>query len=430
MQTRNSDHPGAASAFPDSVPNPNIAADSPVYPASNARGSASSPAGRQELSKVPQITGIRHWSSGDSSTVVFELEYPVEYEAHRLQHPERIYFDLRNTKLAADLAGKSIKVDDALLHRIRIAQPVVGMTRIVLETKIRSGFSVRLESNPYQLVVELRNIEENSNGVMNAFPEAAAVERKKLAIAFPPPIQKGSNLQSSSRRIRIVIDAGHGGWDLGTLGRGGLIEKNLVLEVAQRLGKLLEAGLSSEVILTRNADVYIPLEERTKIANQAEADLFISVHANYSSAPSARGVETYYTDVFFAADSNDSETGTSGIGTKRAETTPLSLVSLQKRTERSRRLASSVQRSLYSTLQGQNPGLRDRGIKQANFVVLERSAMPGILVEVSFVSSPADEQNLRNDGYREKIAAAVYQGIAHYLAATSSGEKIAATREP
>jgi N-acetylmuramoyl-L-alanine amidase len=225
-------------------------------------------------------------------------------------------------------------------------------------------------------------------------------------------------------KLRIVVDAGHGGWDLGTVGRRGLLEKDLVLEIAQRLGKLLESRLGAEVILTRNDDNYIPLDERAEMANHSQADLFVSVHANYSDLPSARGVETYYTNSFSAPNAKDLETRSGAASNKNPMTAMLSATDLHDRIEQSRRLAASVQRSLYGTLAADNPGLRDRGVKEASYVVLTETAMPGILAEVSFVSSPTDEQKLRSDGYREQIAEALYRGIARY-AASSRGVKVA-----
>jgi N-acetylmuramoyl-L-alanine amidase len=176
--------------------------------------------------------------------------------------------------------------------------------------------------------------------------------------------------------------------------------------------------------LTRKDDTYIPLDERAAIANQAQADLFVSVHANYSDLPSARGVETYYTNFFSSPNTTDLETRDDGSGNHAAVTATLSAADLHDRIEQSRRLAASVQHSLYGTLSLQNPGLRDRGVKEASYVVLTQTAMPGILAEVSFVSSPTDEQKLRSDGYREQIAEALYRGIARY-AATSRGVKMA-----
>jgi len=405
----------------------------PASPAVDATSDStetnSAPATPQELSKFPRVTGIRHWSSADSSTVVLDLEDQVQYEAHRLSGPDRIYFDLRDTQLAPELVGKSIEVGDTFVSRIRVAQPVAGMTRIVLQTKSDSTFSVSLEPNPYRLVVEVRKIGATPKGAINLFPNSGEAEKSKLAIVVPPPTKEDLQLRARVPKMRIVVDAGHGGWDLGTVGRRGLLEKDLVLEISQRLGKLLESRLGMEVIYTRPDDNYITLDERASIANQSQADLFVSVHANYSDLPSARGVETYYTNFFSAPGSKSKDVDTHATktvpGAKPPAMPALSPADLHERIEQSRRLATSVQHSLYGTLSAENPGLRDRGIKEAGFVVLTESAMPGILAEVSFVSSPTDEQKLRSDGYREQIAEALYRGIARYAAA-SHGVKVAA----
>jgi len=410
--------PGVAAAA-----NPTAANASPE-PISDNSAPDMSPATPQELSKFPRVTGIRHWSSADSSTVVLDLQDQVQYEAHRLAGPDRIYFDLRDTQLAPDLVGKSIEVGDTFVSRIRTAQPVAGVTRVVLQIKADSTFSVSLESNPYRLVVEVRKVGATPKGAVNLFPNAGEAEKSKLAIVVPPPTKEDLQLRTRVPKMRIVVDAGHGGWDLGTVGRRGLLEKDLVLEISQRLGKLLESRLGMEIIYTRPDDNYITLDERASIANQAQADLFVSVHANYSDLPSARGVETYYTNFFSAPGSKDVDTHASTSTAKPAVSATLSPAGLHERIEQSRRLAASVQRSLYGTLSAQNPGLRDRGIKEAGFVVLTESAMPGILAEVSFVSSPTDEQKLRSDGYREQIAEALYRGIARY-AASSHGVKVA-----
>jgi len=383
------------------------------------------PATPQELSKFPRVTAVRHWSSTDSSTVVLDLEDQVQYEPGHLTNPERFYFDLRDTQLAPGLEGKSFD-GDALLSRIRIAQPVSGMTRVVLEARPSANVSapqVSLERDPYRLVIQVSKHGTSPKGAVNLFPSAPEAEKAKLAIVVPPPTKEDLQLKAHVPKMRIVVDAGHGGWDLGTVGRRGLLEKDLVLEIAQRLGKLLESRLGAEVIYTREDDNYIPLDDRAVIANQVQADLFVSVHANYSDLPSARGVETYYTNFFSApgskelpANATPKEAAMRSMP-KNVATPTLTANELHDRIEQSRRLAASVQRSLYGTLSLQNPGLRDRGIKEAGFVVLTESAMPGILAEVSFVSSPTDEQKLRSDGYREQIAEALYRGIAKYAAA-------------
>jgi N-acetylmuramoyl-L-alanine amidase/putative methionine-R-sulfoxide reductase with GAF domain len=387
------------------------------------------PATPQELSKFPHITGVRHWSSGNSSTVVLDLEDQVQYEPGHLSNPERFYFDLRDTQLASGLQGKAFE-GDTLLSHIRVAQPVSGLTRVVLEAKNIGTLSppqVRLERDPYRLVIQVNKVGAAPKATGSLSSNAPEIEKNQMAIVVPPPTKQDLQLRRKVSKMRIVVDAGHGGWDLGTVGRDGLLEKDLVLEISERLGKLLESRLGAEVIYTRQDDNYIPLDQRAVTANTAQADLFISVHANYSDTPSARGIETYYTNLFSAPATQDlnnpagsREAASRSAAPRNLPILTLTPAELRERTEQSRRLALSVQRSLYGALSSQNHGLRDRGIKEAGFVVLTESAMPGILAEVSFVSSPTDEEKLRSDDYRERIAEALYKGVARY--ASSSKE--------
>jgi N-acetylmuramoyl-L-alanine amidase/putative methionine-R-sulfoxide reductase with GAF domain len=410
------DSKGSAAAIPDS----NQPENTPATP--------------QELLKFPHVTGVRHWSSGDSSTVVLDLEDQVQYEPGHLSNPERFYFDLRDTQLAPELLGKSYE-GDSLLNRIRVAQPVSGMTRVVLEARNSATVSapqVSLERDPYRLVIQVNKVGATPKSAVNLFPKSPEAEKNQMAIVVPPPGKEDLQWRAKVPKLRIVVDAGHGGWDLGTVGRRGLLEKDLVFEISERLGKLLESRLDAEVIYTRKDDNYIPLDQRAIIANTSQADLFISVHANYSDTPSARGVETYYTNLFSAPGTQDlsnpagpKEAAMRSAAPKNLPILTLTPAELRDRTDQSRQLALSVQRSLYGTLSAQNPGLRDRGIKEAGFVVLTESAMPGILAEVSFVSSPTDEQKLRSDGYRERIAEALYRGIARYATASAKGVKVA-----
>ena len=182
---------------------------------------------KKKLAVLPLVTSIRHWWSG-ASTVAVDLQDQVQYEAHRLTNPERIYVDLHDTALSSGLLGKTIDVGDELLVRVRIAQPMPGITRVVLETRGGSNFSVSLEPSPYRLVVEVRGVR---------FRSASASERKPVAPSpsaaantAPPLSASDQLLRAQTPKFRIVLDAGHGGWDLGTVGRQGLLEKDLVLE--------------------------------------------------------------------------------------------------------------------------------------------------------------------------------------------------------
>ena len=365
-----------------------------------------------KLAALPKITGVRHWSSSMGSTVVIDMEDQVPYEVHRLMSPERIYFDLHDTVLAPDLDGKTMDVGDASLSRVRVAQPVAGVTRIVLDTRNGSNFSVSMESSPYRLVVELRGSEKTLAANRMA-PNQSPAPLKSAPVAALALQTSGQPLPARTGKFRIVLDAGHGGWDLGTVGREGLLEKDLVLDVTQRLGKLLQARLGSEVMFTRTGDNYLPLDQRADFANQSQADLFVSIHANYSRSAAARGVETYYTNLFSAPGSKEVEKPDDGTFPKL---TPVSLSAggLHEKIEESRRLAASVQRSLYATLAASSPDIRNRGIKDSAFAVLTGTTMPSILTEISFVSSPTDEHNLQSATYRQQIAEALYKGIAGY----------------
>ena len=225
---------------------------------------------------------------------------------------------------------------------------------------------------------------------------------------------------------RIVVDAGHGGHDTGTIGPDGLMEKDLVLDVALRLGRLLETRLGADVIYTRDDDTFIPLETRTAIANEHQADLFISIHANSSSDPSARGIETYYLNFTSNPDALEVAARENAVSQKSIfELQDLvKKITLKDKIEESRELATDVQQSLYGGLATRHSTLRDRGVKKAPFVVLIGANMPSILAEISFVSNPTDEAKLETPEYREKIAESLYKGIAKY-AGGLSGVKVA-----
>ena len=392
---------------------PSVSSEAPLQPTDLPQEEAAAePTVPEKTGALPQVTGIRHWASAESSTVVIDLEDQVQYEAHRLAKPERIYFDLHDTRLVDALNAKIIEVGDPLLQRIRIAQPIPGVSRVVLEINGASNFSVSLEPNPYRLVVELRKIgakpqDRTQLDLFGPSNEAAAIQSAANA---PIPTSHESRASTIAPKLRLVLDAGHGGWDLGTVGRNGLLEKNLALDIVARLGKLAQNRLGAEVIYTRNGDDYVTLEKRAEIANLAHANLFMSVHANYSDFPSARGVETYYTNTYSSIRARtrdaDDEPALQNIDWTK--------VDIREKVHESRRLAVSVQHALYGALEAKTPGLRNRGVKKAEYVVLTGTSMPAILAEVSFVSSPTDENNLQSASYRQSIAEALYQGLARY----------------
>ena len=224
---------------------------------------------------------------------------------------------------------------------------------------------------------------------------------------------------------RIVIDAGHGGHDSGTLGVDGIQEKDVVLDVALRLGKMLHERLGAEIIYTRSDDTFIPLETRTAIANKAQADLFLSIHANSSPDASARGVETYYLNFTSQPDALEVAARENAVSDQSIHQLSdlVKKITLKDKIDESREFASDVEESLYGGLQSGNAGLKNRGVKKAPFVVLIGANMPSILAEISFVTNPRDASQLQRPEYRERVADSLYKGVAKY-ASGLSGVKV------
>jgi N-acetylmuramoyl-L-alanine amidase len=420
---------------PASVPGPEQHEGASSIP--NAE--VNSPGNRDAKRPLQQlVTGIWNVSSPDSSTVIIDLQGEVQYEAHRLSDPERIYFDLHGTSLAHGLFGKTIEVGDPMLARVRIAQPRKGVSRIVLETNGASDFSVSLQSNPYRLVVEIRKAVKADNSTASALHiDSGSFQNKDFtaetttqpaSIPAVPGRAGGKSerpLQTHVSKFRLVLDAGHGGWDLGTVGRKGLMEKDLVLDIVGRLGKLIQSRLGAEVIFTRQDDTYLPLEKRTEIANLAQADMFVSVHANYSEDSAARGAETYYTNTYSSVRAR-----TADANSAVAENINWNDVDIREKVQQSRRFAVAVQQAMHRALAAQIPGMRNRGVKKASYVVLTGTSMPAILAEVSFVSSPADEDKLKSSNYRQNIAEALYKGIAQYATTNHRVNLASASSKP
>jgi N-acetylmuramoyl-L-alanine amidase len=266
------------------------------------------------------------------------------------------------------------------------------------------------------------------SGQVGGHPHSTAVATVSGApIEAPPPTADGqtSLVRALGLKIgRIVIDAGHGGHDSGTLGAGGIQEKDVVLDVALRLGKLLHDRLGAEIVYTRADDTFIPLETRTAIANKAQADLFISVHANSSPEPSARGVEVYYLNFTSDPEAMTVASRENAVSTQSVHELSdlVKKIALKDKIEESKELASDVDASLYAGLAKGNEGLKDRGVKKAPFVVLIGANMPSILAEISFVTNPEDAAQLETPEYRERVAESLYGGVAKYAAGINGGK--------
>jgi len=511
---------------------------------------------------VAQVTGIRHWSTSTYTRVAIDLGDEVEYQAARVENPDRIFFDLHNSHLASELAGKSFAVtDDGFLTRIRAAQFSNDVTRVVLDVHEVAEYSAFLLPNPYRLIIDIHGkqgagnvippgnrkqetgnsdeitgnrqqraaslapvapvapapstVPSGSNGVTevsglppmpvtdgssafglssrktagnttvaqprvviptkpttaNPVPNTVTTHSSDTGVEFaavsdqpgkvvatsrptsqpivdrtppkskppvsaapveaPPPTADGETLvRALGLKIgRIVIDAGHGGHDSGTLGVGGIEEKDVVLDVALRLGKLLHDRLGAEIVYTRADDTFIPLETRTAIANKAQADLFISVHANSSQDSSARGVEVYYLNFTSDPDAMRVASRENAVSTQSVHELSdlVKKIALKDKIDESHELATDVDAGLYAGLAKGNDGLKNRGVKKAPFVVLIGANMPSILAEISFVTNPTDAEQLQRPQYRQRVAESLYNGVARY-AAGINGSKAGAPK--
>jgi N-acetylmuramoyl-L-alanine amidase len=424
--------------------------------------------------RVPFVKAIKTWNAENYTRVVVTLDDTVKYDVYHITHPDRIYFDLYKARIDNTLAHKTITVEDGLLKSVRVAQNKEGVVRIVLDVNGARDYSAYLVKNPYRLVIDVRSgppaqvaqregtdsatptaaasqkpaspasetvtVNANDSAAADAKPSAKTVAKAPLPMskknaadvaALRPPAQPKPNrdgTHSLTRALglkisRIVIDPGHGGHDTGTIGPHGLMEKDLCLDVALRLGRLIEQKLpGAEVIYTRKDDTFIPLEERTIIANEAKADLFISIHANSSPDHSARGVETYYLNFATSPDAMEVATRENALSQEPVHDLQdlIKKIARNDKIEESKELADDIQNSLSQRLQLVSHSERNRGVKKAPFIVLIGANMPSVLSEISFVSNPSDEKLLLKADQRQRIADGLYRGISSYLESLNS----------
>ncbi len=344
-----------------------------------------------------EIKDIRFISSDNHTRVVLELTGPVEHSEGRLKNPERFFIDLKGGVLGKALKGLT-DIGGApcpLLKALRAGQFAPDVARVVME--FEPGKVKRVE-------------------VSNDTPERLLID-----IYGDNPF-----------KFRVVIDAGHGGHDPGAVGRRGLKEKDVTLDIALRLKKLLEKDPRYEVVLTRSKDVFIDLGRRAEIANSRKADLFVSIHANANRKRDARGIETYllnWTDDEEAQRVAARENAITLRKMKEARSelgVILASLELQTKRDESVKLAHFIQGKVVSGVSERWRAV-DLGVKQALFYVLVGAKMPSVLVEVSFISNPKEEKLLRKTAYRKALAEGIAEGIEE-LVTTQPLEKVALSR--
>jgi N-acetylmuramoyl-L-alanine amidase len=430
-----------------------------------------------------QVTAVRSWSLAEATRVVIEVDGEFEFRAERAHNPERIFFDVKNSRPHID--GRrfySAVVDDKLVKKVRVAETQTGVTRVVLDLQGTADYSATQLANPNRLVVELRPKGQASTPAAGlqtrpfpptqervfdppvlvpspvsgavplpnsppAAPAAGPVMRPQTEtrpITEPPPqssriverVQSshaaklsgdapGSLTRALGLKIRrVVLDPGHGGHDEGTSGPNGLVEKDLVLDVALRLGKLIESRMDSEVIFTRSDDTFVPLERRTAIANEKKADLFLSIHANSSPYPRIGGVESYYLNFTNAKEALALASRENASSDKSVFELHdlIQKITLQDKAEESKEFAGNIQAALFPFAARYDPGIKNRGIKKAPFVVLIGASMPSVLAEIGFLTNAREEALLKKPEHRQRLAEALYRGVSRYAQSLSHFE--------
>ena len=442
------------------------------------------PLGAAPQSGLIQVTSLRHWSHPASTRIILETTGPFEFRSDRAVNPDRLFFDILNARpLIAGRRYALLQVDDRLVKRVRVAETNPGTTRVVFDLASPASFEVSRLEAPSRMVIELRPLATSGGHPAFIPPQFRS---PVTAIVFPgnapaiepnplPPISlpiaglplrstrtvaDASTPATSTKLIpatktaptavsprasenagrsmtralglkvnRIVIDAGHGGHDEGTSGPNGILEKDVVLDVALRLSKIVQSRMGADVVLTRSDDTFIPLSERTEIANQQKADLFLSIHANSSPAREVAGTETFFLN-FTNSATTMAVAARENAGSEKSVGELQDLVrkiTLNDKIAESETFAQAIETAIAGQAGRSNPAAKDRGVKRAPFVVLIGAGMPSVLAEIGFLTNAKDESNLGKPDYRQKIAEALYKGLSQYAQSLSHFEVTAKT---
>jgi len=345
-------------------------------------------------------------------TILFD-QLP-EFKANVLQQPDRLYIDLNQTFL--DPNKKAIEINDGFVKKIRAGQFDKNTARIVLDLSNAVAFNITQDNRLNQMYVDFSCSGHLPPGLEGAARLAANSASKKIELETEegealPPAESTLAQELGLKVNSIIIDAGHGGKDPGAVSPSGVQEKDITLHIAKQLASLLKQDRNVAVHLTRESDVYLPLEERTAFANQRHGDLFISIHANAHQFSDRNGIETYYLSLAKDEEARRVaafENTTAHISFSQLEST-LSDILKNCKTEESREFAELIQHHLI-----EGTTQNDRGVRQAGFVVLVGAEMPAILVEVGFLTNSRDEQLLTSESYCQSVARALYNGITAY----------------
>lgn len=456
-----------AAAAPRPQPSPPAAAPAPA-PVPTATSGASVPVDVSAAAPPPpvMIREITRSPLPDGMRITVEMDGESAFRAERLDAPRRVFFDLKGARPVPALQDATLTFGDDVVREVRLGRHPRNTTRIVFDMEGADSYSVFTLYNPFRLVIDFKarttsrsgspvNPALNGPDAVSPAPESAValvallpalpltppVPAKRVPEPAPdvptrplaarpvtsssliPPAVPAANSDgkfSLARQLglgvsRIVIDAGHGGHDPGAQSNG-ITEAELVLDVATRLGRLLQKQPGIEVVMTRDTDVFVPLEGRTAIANREGADLFLSVHANASRNPQAHGIETYFLNFASNPDAAAVAARENSASARAMRSLPdiVRAIAFNNKIDESRDFADMVQRAMVRRLSSRNKELRDLGVKQAPFVVLIGAAMPSVLAEISFVTNKQEGQLLKTGAYRQQIAEALLDAVLRY----------------
>jgi N-acetylmuramoyl-L-alanine amidase len=374
---------------------------------------------KSDLKQLILVKDIRHWSTPTYTRVVIDLENPTKYKGHLLKRdpdlkkPRRLYVDLLNTRITKDIET-SISIKDELLRRARAAQYNRNTVRVVLDIDNMEGYKIFALYDPFRIVIDVQG-------------EQRKVEPEKKVIVKEPP-KKRAPKDDTQKEIslakqlglgvkRIIIDAGHGGRDPGAIGKHGLREKDIVLKLARILAEKVKEELKCQSLLTRESDVFVPLEKRTAIANMKKADLFISLHVNAHKYRKVQGLETYFLNIALDEDSMNLAARENATSTKNISDLQMILNELMLNTKinESSRLAEFVHRGIMREARKRYKSVKNRGVRQAPFYVLIGAEMPAILVEIGYITNSIENRRLKSRNYLNGIASGIVRGIKLYI---------------
>ena len=418
------------------------------------------------------LTSIQRVVLPNTVRVTIELDKEVVYREDRLSGPSRLFFDLRNVQLTPALMDKVLTYGSDVVSKIRVGRHPDNTVRVVLDFEEVTKYSVFTLYSPFRLVIDaerpgsrlasaattvvpapipapplpasakatpapsltapvvvpVKPVPIREETIAPLIPEEAITPSAPVPAPLPSapvispttPTANAAGGFSIARQLglsvsRIVIDPGHGGRDPGTISKG-LSEAALTLDVALRLEKLLQKELGVEVVLTRRTDVFIPLEERTAIANRQNADLFLSIHANSSRSAGAKGIETYFLSFASSPEAEEVAARENSASEREMHQLPdiIKAITLNNKLDESRDLANMVQESLVTNLKKTNKDVRSRGVKKAPFVVLIGAQMPSVLAEIAFITNRQELQLLKTSAYKDKIAQALHAAVLRY----------------